>query len=57
MQTPQGTVSTIYMGYENVDGILFPSSMKQTVGPQMFEIEVKSVEVNSGIDDSRFEVK
>ena len=57
MQTPQGTVSTIYMGYENVDGILFPSSMKQTVGPQMFDIEIKLIEVNSGIDDSRFEVK
>ncbi|MGQ1889426.1 M16 family metallopeptidase [Thermophagus sp. OGC60D27] len=56
-QTIQGTIATIFEKYEEVNGILFPSVLKQTMGPQMFEIQVKSVEINSGIEDSRFEVK
>jgi predicted Zn-dependent peptidase/outer membrane lipoprotein-sorting protein len=55
-QTPQGTVSTTFAHYENVDGILFPMTMKQVMGPQSFDIQIKSIELNTGIEDSRFEV-
>jgi outer membrane lipoprotein-sorting protein len=55
-QTPQGTVSTTFADYEDVEGILFPMTMKQVMGPQNFDIQIKSVELNTGIEDSRFEV-
>lgn len=55
-QTPQGAVSTTFADYEVVDGILFPMTMKQVMGPQSFDIQIKSVELNTGIEDSRFEV-
>jgi predicted Zn-dependent peptidase len=53
-ESPQGTVSTSFSDYSEVNGVNFPMSMKQVIGPQSFDITIKSVEVNSGIDDSRF---
>lgn len=55
-ETPKGAVSTTFDNYTDVNGILFPMSMKQTVGPQSFDVEVKEVAVNKGIDDSKFEI-
>lgn len=57
MESPQGTVSTTYGDYEEADGVLFPMTMKQVMGPQSFDIEVDSLEVNAGIEDSRFSVE
>jgi predicted Zn-dependent peptidase/outer membrane lipoprotein-sorting protein len=54
VDSPQGSVSSLYNNYKKVEGILLPMTMKQTMGPQSFDIEVKSVKVNEGIDDSRF---
>jgi predicted Zn-dependent peptidase/outer membrane lipoprotein-sorting protein len=55
-ETPQGVVSTTFDKYTDVDGILFPMSMKQVMGPQSFDIEVKEVAINKGIDDAKFEI-
>ncbi|WP_234408325.1 hypothetical protein [Marinilabilia salmonicolor] len=55
-ETPQGAVSTTFDNYTDVNGILFPMSMKQKVGPQSFDVEVKEIAVNKGIDDSKFEI-
>lgn len=56
-QSPQGSTSTIYSDYEKVDGILFPMQMEQSMGPQSFDIEVESIEVNAGISDDRFAIE
>lgn len=56
-QMPQGSMSTVYSNYEKVDGILFPMQMKQSMGPQSFDIKVESIEVNAGISDDRFAIE
>jgi zinc protease len=53
-QQGQTSVTTLYADYRNVDGYMFPFKMKQSAGPQSFDIEVTSMEVNKGIDDSVF---
>jgi len=54
--TPQGTVTIIYEEYKDFDGIKIPVKMKQSVGPQSFDIETVEVEINKGIDDSEFSI-
>ncbi len=56
VESPQGTVSTVFSDYQEKNGILFPMKMTQSVGPQSFDIEIKEVKVNEGIDDGRFEI-
>jgi len=55
----QGGVSAtaLYSDYREVDGVLFPFKTKQTAGPQTLDIEVKSIEINKGIDDSVFAIE
>ena len=50
------SLTTLYSDYRLVDGVLFPFKLKQSAGPQSFDIVVSSVEVNKGIDDSVFEL-
>ncbi len=55
---PDGQVTTVttylsdYTKLEN--GILFPYKMKQSVGPQSFDMEVKSVKLNTNLTDDIF---
>lgn len=55
-QQGQVSVTTLYSDYRPVEGVLFPFKLKQSAGPQSFDIVVSSVEVNKGIDDSVFEL-
>ncbi len=55
-QQEQMSVTTLYSDYREVQGVLYPFKLKQSAGPQSFDIEVSSVEVNRGIDDSVFEL-
>lgn len=55
-QQGQTSVTTLYSDYRDVDGVKFPFKIKQSAGPQSFDIVVSSVEVNKGIDDSVFEL-
>jgi outer membrane lipoprotein-sorting protein len=50
------SLTTLYSDYRTIEGILFPFKMKQSAGPQSFDIVVSSVEVNKGIDDSVFDL-
>ena len=50
------SVITLYSDYRTVEGVLFPFKLKQSAGPQSFDIVVSSVEVNKGIEDSVFEL-
>jgi zinc protease len=54
-ESKQGTAE--YADYKAVDGILFPFSLKQTMGPQSFNLTVTEIKVNSGLKDDLFEVK
>ncbi|MEN8191750.1 MAG: insulinase family protein [Bacteroidota bacterium] len=58
-QAPQGTftVAIEFDDYREVEGVKYPYKFSQTVGPQSMEMEVESIVVNSGLDDSMFEVK
>lgn len=44
-----------YSEYKEVDGVLFPHLMTQSVGPQNFEIVFNEIMVNQDIPDSKFE--
>ena len=53
-QQGQMSVTTLYSDYRDVEGVLFPFKLKQSAGPQSFDIVVSSVEINKGIEDSIF---
>ena len=55
-QQGQMSVTSTYSDYRQVEGVLFPFKLKQSAGPQSFDIVVSGVEVNKGIDDSVFEL-
>jgi zinc protease len=55
-ETPMGsmTVVTTYGDYREVNGILFPFSIKQQLGPQMLDMKANSIEVNTGLSADDF---
>jgi zinc protease len=54
MQSVQGPISVTYSDYQTVQGIKFPGAIKQVVGPQTLDMDIKSIAVNEGVDDSLF---
>ncbi|MCF7859596.1 MAG: insulinase family protein [Candidatus Cloacimonetes bacterium] len=58
-ESPQGTfTSTVdYSDYKEVEGVMYPHKISQQMGPQNIEMEVISVEVNTGLSDELFKVK
>lgn len=59
LQTQMGLMEqdTYYYDYKDIDGKLYPFKIKQSVGPQSFEMTVSSVRINTGMDDSIFEAE
>jgi hypothetical protein len=59
IKTAQGnfTQEILYGDYRTVNGVKFPFSIKQSVGPQNMEFKVDSIQINTGIPDSAFEIK
>jgi predicted Zn-dependent peptidase/phosphotransferase system IIB component len=57
MTSPQGEITqTIdYSDYKEVNGVMFPFALKQSVGPRSFDLKVDSIEVNTNIPDDTFE--
>ena len=55
--TPQGPIpqSTDYSNYQEVEGIKFPFTITQPMGPGKLQAEVQSIEINKGIDDAVFD--
>ncbi len=54
----KATMTFTYSNYQLVkNGMKFPFTITQSVGPQKFNIAVKSIEINTGVADSVFEVK
>jgi predicted Zn-dependent peptidase len=56
---PQGTgTSTItFDDYREVEGVKYPFKLTQQFGPQTLSLDVTTIEINQGLDDSMFEVK
>lgn len=58
IETPQGIFTQIIDmdDYKEVDGIMHPFSLKQSMGGRTTELIVESIKFNSGLEDSMFEV-
>lgn len=58
IQTMQGVFEqeTYFADYREVSGIKYPFSITQYLGLQEIELTVKSIEVNTGLDDTIFEL-
>ncbi len=56
MQTQMGemTQETIYGEYKEYNGIMFPTSLEQTVGPQMVTTKVDELNINTEIPEGTF---
>lgn len=54
-ETMQGEV--FYDEYKEVDGLLFAHSIKQQMGPQMIEISIEEIKLNTGLEDSIFTIE
>lgn len=52
--SPMGNSTTTFADYKEIDGVKFPMAMTQSVGPQLVDIAVNSIEINKGIEDSVF---
>ncbi len=59
ISTAQGsaTQTTDMDDYQEVQGIKYPFKLSQNFGPQSIDLTVTSIEVNTNLDDSLFEVK
>lgn len=59
IQTKQGLFEqeTYFSDYREVKGLKFPFTIKQYLGLQEIELTVTSIEINTGLDDSVFEIQ
>jgi len=59
IQTKQGLFEqeTYFSDYREVKGLKFPFIIKQYLGLQEIELTVTSIEINTGLDDSVFEIE
>jgi len=48
------TETTAFKNYKEVDGIKFPMTIQAKTGPQMMEMNVKSIKINKGVKASDF---
>ncbi len=58
MSSPQGsfTQSINFSDYKEVNGVKYPHKLSQKIGPQSIDLEVSSIEINTGIDDNLFKI-
>ena len=55
-QGPQTiTIPTQFSNYQEVEGVQFPFTISQSMGPQSFEFNVTEIKVNEGVNDADFE--
>ncbi len=59
ISTPQGsaTQTTDMDDYQEVQGMKYPFKITQSFGPQAIDLNVTSIEINTGLNDAVFEVK
>jgi len=56
---PQGTFTqeTTYSDYRDINGVKYAFKFKKAVGPQVIDLSVSSITVNTGLTDDAFELK
>jgi hypothetical protein len=59
IQTKQGLFEqeSYFSDYREVNGLKYPFKIKQFLGLQVIELTVTSIEINTGLDDSVFEIQ
>ncbi len=59
LETPQGqmTQAVSFSDYQEVDGIMVPHSQSTSIGPQMIDARLESVEINKGLADDIFVIE
>ena len=59
MDSPMGKVTQTsdILEYTEVGGVKLPKKIKQTAGPQSFDISVDSIEINTGVQDDVFKIE
>ena len=59
VESPMGKmkVTIDYADYKTIGGVKFPHFLKQDMGMAAFELKVKDLKVNAGLEDTVFEVK
>lgn len=59
VSTEMGTFKNVidYDDYREIEGVLYPHKIKQTIAGQSIQYEVTSMRVNSGLNDNLFEKK
>jgi predicted Zn-dependent peptidase len=58
VETPQGAMAQTsdILEYKEVDGLMFPSVVTIPLGPQSMKTTLQDIKLNSGIDESAFQV-
>ncbi|HSP87643.1 MAG TPA: hypothetical protein VLN45_05885, partial [Ignavibacteriaceae bacterium] len=58
ISTPMGLFNQeiIYGNYTEVEGLLYPFSIKQSIGSQKMEFTVSSIKINSGLAEREFDI-
>jgi len=59
IKVPQGTFTEeTYLGdYKEVDGVMYPFALLQSIGSQQLNFTVTSIKINTGLSDSLFKFK
>lgn len=59
VESPMGKmkITIDYADYKQVGAVKFPHSLKQDMGMMAFELKATDIKVNSGLEDSLFEIK
>lgn len=60
INSPDGKIinqESYYSNYQEVNGIEYPYTIKQFLGPSKFEFYVDSIKVNTGLSDRNFEIE
>lgn len=56
IQTDSQQGSIIFDEYREFEGLLFPTHLKQQMGPQMIDVIIEGIEINTGIEPDVFQV-
>lgn len=59
INSPQGSFAqtTYYGDYKSVDGVKYPFSIKQTIGPQSLDFKVSTIKINTDLKDDKFKIE
>lgn len=54
--SPQGSATTSYREWTEVEGVLFPTRINQSMGPQSIDMHIEQIELNQQLDAELFAI-